>query len=201
MASCTITETISDIFTVGCRYSLPLQLATLAVQLLMSCRLCVCRMAGSEGLQPAVQATCRGLRKAAVVAAGFLLGGIQLVNPKPQPQICSGVQAAAQLQWFSAALLLLVLPGIVVYVLELNLKVAFLRGQRDRGLLLQPGLQLLSDNALACGAVGVAVMVAVWFFCEGLVAAAGPLSCESAGWPGMQWQPLRALLGGRLYMQ
>ncbi|WIA44308.1 hypothetical protein OEZ86_007105 [Tetradesmus obliquus] len=61
------------------RYSLPLQLATLAVQLLMSCRLCVCRMAGSEGLQPAVQATCRGLRKAAEVAAGFLLGGIQLL--------------------------------------------------------------------------------------------------------------------------
>jgi hypothetical protein len=86
-----------------------------------------------------------------------LLGGIQLdlnpTGPEPQLQICSGVLAAAQLQWFSATLLLLVLPGIVVYVLELNLKIAFLRGrgQQQQGLLLQPWLQMLADNALACG--------------------------------------------------
>jgi hypothetical protein len=47
-------------------YSLPLQLATLAVQLVMSQRLCVCRMASSKQLQAAIQATCR-------CAAGFML--------------------------------------------------------------------------------------------------------------------------------
>lgn len=169
----------------------------------------------SVPLSKAAQTICSTVRQASAISAGFLLGGMQLVSPDAEQVVCTGVAATAQLQSYSVTVLLLIIPAITMYVLELKMKVTFLRQwggtrlcgaaqdqrgvrstipQQQQSLWVQPVLALLADNTWACSVLFVACLVGGWFACETVVIAAAPLSCNGHSSVQLSWQGLQAML-------
>lgn len=153
----------------------------------------------SENLQAAAQALCRGARHLSLLGAGFLAGGMPIEDREAHWQVCSGVGAAVQLQLYSATVLLFMVPMMVLYLLELSLKVGFLRGLQDqhpdRCVLIQPIAAVLTNEAWVVSVLFVAFSVLAWFACESVISALMPMSCDHGSASGvLHWQGLHSLL-------
>lgn len=104
-------------------------------------------------------------------------------------QECGGLEGVVLLGLYLHVLLLLVVPCLAVYLIELNMKLSFIQ---THGLALQHTWAIM-DSRLIKAVVGYAAVVGGWMACEVAVLAVAPLQCNASGL--LTWA--LALPGGR----
>lgn len=158
-------------------YVLAAQLITLGGVLNIS-RSLLCLLANLPGTHLALaQRVCQHIKGVAYFMQGMYLTG------KPQAQLaelaaaeCQGLNGLVLLALFSAVVVLVLLPCLLVYHIELKLKMGFIRQRR---LVLQHAPPC--DTPLAKAVVVYCVVLGSWVACEGLVALLSPVQCGGAG--------------------
>jgi len=98
---------------------------------------------------------------------------LSMVRPSQGTQDCGDVQGLLMLALYLHVVLLLLVPCLAVYWIELKLKVAFIRSE---GYVLQH-VWLLNDSALYKVVMAYAAVVSSWMLCEVAVLLAAPLQC------------------------
>lgn len=90
---------------------------------------------------------------------------------------CAGLNGLVLLSLYASVVILVLVPCLSVYFLELNLKMGFIR-QRQLVLLHAPPCL---DTRLARAVIVYAAVVCSWIACEGVVMALSPIQCGSSG--------------------
>lgn len=160
-------------------YVLPAQLWTFVTCSWML-RTSACIVAAQDGHLRITQHTCSVLR-AAMYNLAMLLGGPSLQSPAAAPkdgvQQCGALQGVVLLGLYLHVILLLVVPCLAVYLIELNMKVSFVRSQ---GLGFEQTWAIM-DSSLIKAVAGYGAVVGGWMACEMSVLTVAPLRCSDQG--------------------
>jgi hypothetical protein len=130
----------------------------------------------SENLQ-LTQQTCSILRNA-MYNLGMLLGGLpQSTSPNGVQGLCGALQGVVLLGLYLHVVLLVVVPCLAVYLVELSLKVSFVKCS---GLQFQHTWAIM-DSTLIKVVAGYGAVVGGWMACEMAVLTIAPLHCTDDG--------------------
>lgn len=155
-------------------FVLPAQLLTLA-SMYYTMRITTCMIVDRPGSLQLSQRLCQ-LAKVVVHYLVFLGH-----SPKDATQSaaaeCQGMDGIVLLMLFTNLLLQLLLPCIVVYLLELDMKMGFIRQQR---LVLSHACPC-HESGLTKGVVIYGALVGGWLACEVAVMFLSPLECDAHG--------------------
>lgn len=152
------------------------QLATLSAVLKIS-RSLVCLLSNLPGTHVQLaQQVCQRVK-----VTGYYLG---LSLAKPHTHVaevaaaeCQGLNGLVLLSLYAAVVMLLLAPCLLVYLVELNLKMGFIKQRR---LVLQHAPPC-PETRPAKAVVVYSVLVGSWVACEGVVLMLSPVQCSSSG--------------------
>jgi hypothetical protein len=160
------------------RYFLAAQLVTVACELrIASAILCLFSHVPGTHMQLA-QHLCQHMKQAMHYLGLPLLArpaGVPLADAAAAE--CQGLNGAALLSLYISVVLLVLVPCLLVYFAELNLKMGFIR---QRQLVLQHAPPC-PDTRLAKAVVVYAAFVCSWIACEAVVLALTPVQCSKSG--------------------
>lgn len=156
-------------------YVLAAQLCTLFSTCMMTRTVACAVMQQADAIQRAHQ-LCKRL-KTVMHFSSFTPGVPPWEVASAAARECQGVDAVMLLSLYGNVLVLVVLPCLVVYFMELNLKVGFVR---QRQLAMHHAWPCLESRLCKCVIVYASV-VGSWMACEGLVLLLSPMQCSSAG--------------------
>lgn len=165
-------------FVLPLKWVLPMQLYTLLVCLPMM-QLYVCAIARTPGMLAQSQRACV-LAKRTMHGVGLLLGRPPDTSDPGYSSQCEGLPGLLLLALYLYVLLLVVLPCLVLYLMELTAKVKFVQQSRA------PRLQLaetwpIMTSGLVKSTTAAAGVLGTWFLCEMLLSSLAPQSCSAAG--------------------
>jgi hypothetical protein len=152
------------------------QLATLGAVLKIS-RSLVCLLSNLPGTHVQLaQQVCHHVK-----VTGYYLG---LSLAKPHTHVaevaaveCQGLNGLVLLSLHAAVVMLLLAPCLLVYLVELNLKMGFIKQQR----LVVQHAPPCPETRLAKAVVVYSVLVGSWVACEGVIMMLSPVQCSSSG--------------------
>jgi len=156
-------------------YVLPAQLLTLLATIMMA-RVLTCVIANDTAtLLQVSQRVCKCMKVAMHYLA--LLGLPPGDVADAAAAECQGVDGLILLTLYANVFVLVLIPCLVVYFVELDLKLGFIKQQR---LLLLQAYPCL-DSRLCKGLIVYSAVVGSWLACEVIVTLMSPLECDSSG--------------------
>lgn len=129
----------------------------------------------AENLQLSQQAC--GVLRNAMYNLGMLLGGPPQGAVTNAVHECGGLQGVVLLGLYLHVLLLVVVPCLAVYLIELNMKLSFIK---THALSLEHTWPIM-DSKLIKVVMGYGAVVGGWMACEVAVLTIAPLQCTDAG--------------------
>jgi hypothetical protein len=157
-------------------FVLPAQLWTFATCTWMM-RTSACIIAQqAEHLQLSQQAC--GVLRSVMYNLGMLLGGPPQGSAAANAvHECGGLQGVVLLGLYLHVVLLLVVPCLAVYLIELNMKLSFIKSEKLRLDHTWP----IMESTLIKVVLGYAAVVGGWMACEVAVLTIAPLKCDDHG--------------------
>lgn len=156
-------------------YVLPAQLLTL-LGVTGTSRYAVCLMMDRPGYLLLSQQLCQGL-KVSMHYLSMLLGRPPKEAAAAAASECAGVDGLVLVVLFANLLLLVVVPCLVVYFVELDLKRGFIR---TKNLVMQHAGPIV-ESRLGKAVVVYGAVVGSWMACEVLVLGLSPFECSKGG--------------------